>query len=72
MAWNEFLLGLTMTSGGRTAPITVGIASLVQPYEVTWGEMSAAGAIAALPIIVLAIVANRQIVAGLTQGSVKG
>lgn len=72
MAWNEFLLGLTMTAGGRTAPLTVGIASLVQPYEVTWGEMSAAGAVAALPIIGLAILANRQIVAGLTAGAVKG
>src|SRR5699024_9740896 len=39
MAWNEFLFGLTMTSGGETAPLTVGIASLVQPYEVTWGQM---------------------------------
>lgn len=72
MAWNEFLLALTMTSGGRTAPITVGIASLLQPYQVTWGELAAAGAVAALPIIALAIVANRQIVAGLTAGSVKG
>ncbi len=72
MAWNEFLFGLTMTSGGSTAPITVGIASLVQPYAVTWGEMSAAGAMVALPIIVVAIVANRQIVSGLTSGSVKG
>lgn len=72
MAWNEFMLGLTMTAGGRTAPITVGIASLVQPYEVTWGEMSAAGAVAAVPIIAIAIIANRQIVAGLTAGAVKG
>ncbi|SDL13578.1 carbohydrate ABC transporter permease [Tessaracoccus oleiagri] len=72
MAWNEFLIGLTMTAGGRTAPLTVGIASLVQPYEVTWGQMAAAGAVAAVPIIVLAIIANRQIVAGLTTGAVKG
>lgn len=72
MAWNEFLLGLTMTVGGRTSPITVGIASLVQPYAVTWGQMSAAGAVAAVPIIAIAIIANRQIVAGLTAGSVKG
>jgi len=72
MAWNEFLLGLTMTSGGESAPLTVGIASLVQPYSVTWGQMAAAGTIAAVPIIVLAIFANRQIVSGLTGGAVKG
>jgi ABC-type glycerol-3-phosphate transport system permease component len=72
MAWNEFLFGLTMTSGGETAPLTVGIASLVQPFEVTWGQMAAAGTVAAVPIIILAIFANRQIVAGLSSGAVKG
>lgn len=72
MAWNEFLLGLTMTAGGKSAPLTVGIAALVQPYQVTWGQMSAIGITAAIPIIILAIFANRQIVAGLTAGAVKG
>ena len=61
-----------MTSGGDTAPLTVGIASLVQPYEVTWGQMAAAGTVAAVPIIVLAVFANKQIVAGLSSGAVKG
>lgn len=72
MAWNEFLMGLTLTSGGGTAPFTVGIAGLVQPYAVTWGEMAAAGTLAAVPIIVMAVFANRHIVAGLTSGAVKG
>ncbi len=72
MAWNEFLMGLTMTSGGPTAPVTVGIAGFLQQYSVTWGQLSAAGTVAAIPMIVLAIFANRHIVAGLTAGSVKG
>ncbi|MGO1959347.1 MAG: carbohydrate ABC transporter permease [Canibacter sp.] len=72
MAWNEFLMGLTLTSGGDTAPVTVGIAGLLQPYAVTWGELSAAGTVAAVPIIIMALFANRQIVAGLTSGAVKG
>ncbi|MDN5854845.1 MAG: carbohydrate ABC transporter permease [Actinomycetia bacterium] len=72
MAWNEFLFGLTMTSGGTTAPLTVGISSLVQPYETSWGEMAGIGAVAAIPLIVLIVVANRHIVSGLTGGAVKG
>ena len=72
MAWNEFLFGLTMTSGGVTAPLTVGIAALVQPFEVAWGQMAAAGTLAAIPIIIITIIANRYIVAGLTAGAVKG
>lgn len=72
MAWNEFLMGLTMTSGGVTAPVTVGIASLLQAYAITWGELAAAGTVAAVPIILIAVFANRQIVSGLTAGAVKG
>ena len=72
MAWNDFLFGLTMTSGGKTAPLTVGISSLVQPYETSWGEMAGIGAVAAVPLIVLIVVANRHIVSGLTGGAVKG
>jgi ABC-type glycerol-3-phosphate transport system permease component len=72
MAWNDFLFGLTMTSGGDTAPLTVGISSLVQTYETNWGAMAAAGTLAAVPILVLVAVANRQIVSGLTRGAVKG
>lgn len=72
MTWNEFLMGLTLTSGGTTAPITVGIAGLVQPYQIEFGPMAAVGTLTALPIIVLALFANRQIVAGLTRGATKG
>lgn len=72
MSWNEFLMGLTLTSGGDTAPVTVGIAGLLQPYSVTWGEMAAAGAVAAVPIIGMSIIASRYIIAGLTSGAVKG
>lgn len=72
LAWNEFMMGLTLTSGGDTSPVTVGIAGLLQPYAVTWGELAAAGSVAAVPIIVMTIFANRQIVAGLTAGAVKG
>lgn len=72
MSWNDFLFGLTMTSGGTTAPLTVGISSLVQPYETAWGEMAGIGAVAAVPLIVLIVIANRHIVSGLTGGAVKG
>jgi ABC-type glycerol-3-phosphate transport system permease component len=72
MSWNEFLFGLTMTSGGRTSPITVGIAALVQPYAIEFGQMAAIGTAVALPILVLALVANRRIVSAVTGGAVKG
>jgi ABC-type glycerol-3-phosphate transport system permease component len=72
MTWNEFLMALTMTSGGTTSPVSVGIAAMVQPYDMHWGQMGAAGTLAVVPIILLTIVANKRIVAGLTRGAVKG
>jgi ABC-type glycerol-3-phosphate transport system permease component len=72
MSWNEFLFGLTMTSGGKTSPITVGIAALVQPYAIEFGQMAAIGTAVALPILVLAVAANRWIVSAVTRGAVKG
>lgn len=71
-SWNEFLMGLTLTTGGTAAPITVGIGNLMQPYEILFGPMSAMGVVAAIPIIAIAVLANRYIVAGLTRGAVKG
>ena len=68
----QFLFGLTMTSGGRTAPITVGIAALVQPYAIQFGPMAALGTAVALPILLIATVANRRIVSAVTRGAVKG
>jgi multiple sugar transport system permease protein len=70
--WNEFLFGLVFTTGGTQAPITVGIATLIQPQEIKYGGMAAIGVVTAIPIILIAVVANRQIVSGLTQGAVKG
>ncbi len=71
MTWNEFLMGLTMTSGGTTAPLSVGIATLVQPYDMHWGQLAAAGSVAVVPIVLIGIFANRRLVAGMTRGAVK-
>jgi multiple sugar transport system permease protein len=40
--------------------------------QLSWGPLAAAAIIVTLPVLVLTIVAQRQIVAGLTAGSVKG
>ncbi len=43
----------------------------MQPFEVTWGQMAAAGLLAAVPILILEVFGNLQIVTGLTAGAVK-
>lgn len=69
--WNDFLMGLTLSGGGTSAPITVGIADLLQPYSIQFGQMAAAASVAAIPMMLLALFAGRYVVSGLTRGALK-
>jgi multiple sugar transport system permease protein len=40
--------------------------------QISWGPLSAAALLVTLPVLVLTLVAQKQIVAGLTAGGVKG
>lgn len=71
-SWKDFLFALTLTSTPRGMTIPVGIAAFVQEYNVRYGEMSAASFFAAIPALILVILAQRHIVKGLTLGALKG
>lgn len=72
--WNEFLLALTFMTRDASKTVTAGIASVsgASLYEIPWGQLSAATIIATLPLLVLVLAFQRQIVGGLTRGAVKG
>ena len=69
-AWNEFLLALFLTDIDATT-IPVAVSRFVQSYQVLWGEISAAGIIAMIPMLALIFYMQRYIVRGLTFGAVK-
>ena len=70
-AWNEFLFAVQL--GGNTVrPVTVAMHNFVSIEQTLWAKLAAAALIAMLPVIVIGIVAQRQIVKGLTVGAVKG
>ena len=73
-AWNEFLFALTFTisTEQRTVPVAIALVSAGNGYEAPWGAIMAASVIVTLPLIGLVVYFQRQIVAGLTAGSVKG
>jgi trehalose/maltose transport system permease protein len=73
-AWNEFLFALTFTisTEQRTVPVAIALVSAGSGYEAPWGAIMAASVIVTLPLIGLVVYFQRQIVAGLTAGSVKG
>jgi trehalose/maltose transport system permease protein len=73
-AWNEFLFALTFTSSEttRTTPVAIGLLSGASQQEIPWGPIMAASVIVTVPLIILVLIFQRKIVAGLTAGGVKG
>jgi trehalose/maltose transport system permease protein len=73
-SWNEFMLALTFMTRQGSKTVTAGIASVsgASLYEIPWGQLSAAIVVATLPLIVLVLLFERRIAAGLTRGAIKG
>ncbi|RFC00700.1 ABC transporter permease [Rhizobium leguminosarum bv. trifolii] len=70
-SWNEFLYALLLTSeSSKTAPIV--IAEYNSVYGLAWGAMTAAAVLYSLPVIIVTLALQKQIVGGLTFGAVKG
>jgi trehalose/maltose transport system permease protein len=73
-AWNEILFALTYTASNttRTVPVAIALLSGATQYETPWGIIMAASVIVTVPLIILVLIFQRKIVAGLTAGGVKG
>jgi multiple sugar transport system permease protein len=73
-AWNEFLLATTLTSSttARTVPVAISQFTGSSEFEVPLGTQSAASVVISVPLIVLVLLFQKRIVAGLTAGAVKG
>lgn len=70
-AWNEFLFAVQL--GGNTVrPVTVAMYNFVSVEQTLWAKLAAAALLAMLPVVIIGILAQKQIVKGLTVGAVKG
>src|SRR5256884_5270666 len=72
-SWNEYLLA-TELSSDKTQPVTVAIAQFTgnQPHQEPYTAVMAAGTIVCVPLVIMVLLLQRRIVAGLTAGGVKG
>jgi len=72
-SWNEFLLASQLSSD-KTQPVTVAIANFTgsQPHQEPYTTVMAAGTIITIPLVIMVLIFQRKIVAGLTAGGVKG
>ena len=69
-AWNDFLFAAIIGSGGaKTLPVAT--RDLVQPQNIQWGAIMAAGVVTTLPMMLLGLVIRKYLVTGMTMGAVK-
>jgi multiple sugar transport system permease protein/raffinose/stachyose/melibiose transport system permease protein len=73
-AWQEFLFALVLISSDEMKTLTVGILRFLGQYSyaIDWGAIMAACTISSLPVFVLFMLLQRQLVSGLLRGSLKG
>ncbi|AEG01736.1 carbohydrate ABC transporter permease [Methylomonas methanica] len=73
-AWNDFLFAsaLTSTNAARTVPAAIAFFTGSSQFEQPIGSIAAASVVVTLPVMLLVLLFQRRIVAGLTAGAVKG
>ncbi|MGY1796536.1 carbohydrate ABC transporter permease [Geodermatophilus sp. SYSU D00525] len=74
IAWNDFAYGISLTStnAARPVPAALGLFSGASQFQDPTGAIAAAAVIVTIPVVVLVLLFQRRIVAGLTNGAVKG
>ena len=71
---NEFLLAITLTSSpnARTVPAAIAFFTGSTQFEIPYGTITAASVVISVPLIIMVLLFQKRIVAGLTAGAVKG
>jgi multiple sugar transport system permease protein len=73
-AWNEFVLAISLTSttSSRTVPAQMSFFVGPDPFNPPYSQLATASVIVTIPVIIIVLLFQRKIVAGLTSGAVKG
>jgi multiple sugar transport system permease protein len=71
-SWNEFLLALMFTQTVKSQTVPILVASFTSDFNISFSFINAAGVLAIIPPVIIAILFERYIVSGLTAGAVKG
>jgi multiple sugar transport system permease protein len=69
--WSDFLFALTLTTTEQVRPVTLGIYQYIGTYVNDWSSVMATAVLASIPAVVLLLVAQRFVAAGVASGAVK-
>lgn len=71
--WNEYLWPFLMSDDERTAPIQIGLTFLQNNEGLTnWGPVMAGTVLAVIPVLIVFLILQKNMIKGLTSGAVKG
>lgn len=70
-SWNEFVYALFLTSINSVTTPTI-VQMFLSAVGTIWGEMSAVGTIAIIPVLIFAMIVQKHMIRGLSFGAVKG
>jgi multiple sugar transport system permease protein len=70
--WNELFLAVMFIDKEEAKTIPVAMNSFITKFDIDWGSMSAATVLSVIPTLLLFAFAQKYIVEGMTQGSIKG
>ena len=70
-AWGDFLNARSLTSGNEILPFTLALFRFIGAETTNWNAVMASAVLASIPAMLLLILAQRYISAGLTAGAVK-
>lgn len=71
LSWGEFLYAISFLTNPDTYPISARISQQVSAYGASWSGLMALAVVGSLPILLVFIVAQRQLASGLSLGAVK-
>jgi ABC-type glycerol-3-phosphate transport system permease component len=72
VTWQEFLFALSFTSTKDMRTLPVGMNDFIGQYGIRYGELMASSVLISIPVVAVFFLLQRQFVAGLTAGAVKG
>ena len=72
LSWQEFLFALILTQTSASSTLPILVSSQVTQYQILWGQMSAAGTITMVPVLIFAFSVQRYLVRGMSFGAIKG
>ena len=70
-SWNNFIFGVVL-AGRETRTLPVAVYNVLTFEQVSWGPLAAAALVVTAPVLLLTLLMQKEIVAGLTAGGVKG